>query len=137
MNTKRFALASVAGFVVFAILDGIVNGILLADLYQQTSSVWRPQDQIQGNLWLMWLGYLIFAPVFVLIYTKGYEANKEGLGQGVRFGRLVGILLFAPQSLGWYAVLPIPAILAFWWFLSGMVEAVAAGAAVGLIYRQA
>jgi len=137
MKTKRFALASAAVFVVFAILEGIIHGVLLADIYQQTSSIWRPENDIQRNMWLMWLGYLIFAPVFVLIYSKGYEANKGGLPQGIRFGLITGMLLSASQSLGWYVVLPIPGVLAFWWFVTGMVEAVATGAAVGVIYRQA
>jgi hypothetical protein len=137
MKTKRFALASAAVFVVFAILEGIIHGVLLADIYQQTSSIWRPENDIQRNMWLMWLGYLIFAPVFVLIYSKGYEANKGGLPQGIRFGLITGMLLSASQSLGWYVVLPIPGVLAFWWFVTGMVETVAAGAAVGVIYRQA
>lgn len=137
MKTKRFALASAAVFVVFAILEGIIHGVLLADIYQQTSSIWRPENDIQRNMWLMWLGYLIFAPVFVLIYSKGYEANKGGLPQGIRFGLITGMLLSASQSLGWYVVLPIPGVLAFWWFVTRMVETVAAGAAVGVIYRQA
>ena len=137
MKTKRFALASAAVFVVFAILEGIIHGVLLADIYQQTSSIWRPENDIQRNMWLMWLGYLIFAPAFVLIYSKGYEANRGGLPQGIRFGLITGMLLSASQSLGWYVVLPIPGVLAFWWFVTGMVEAVAAGAAVGVIYRQA
>ena len=137
MNMKRFALASLAVFVVFSVVDGVVNNVLLADLYKQTASVWRPESEIQGNMWLMWLGTLILAPLFVLIYTKGYEANKPGLGQGVRYGLIVGVLLSAPQCLGWYAVLPIPAVLALWWFAAGMVESVAAGAAAGFIYRPA
>ena len=137
MNTKRLALASLAVFVVFFVVDGVVNNVLLADLYKQTASVWRPESEIQGNMWLMWLGTLILAPLFVLIYTKGYEANKPGLGQGVRFGLIVGVLLSAPQCLVWYAVLPIPATLAVWWFMTGMVESVAAGVAAGLIYRPA
>jgi len=32
--------------------------------------------------------------------------------------------------------LPIPAILAFYWFVAGMVESVAAGITVGVIYRR-
>ncbi|MSQ77226.1 MAG: hypothetical protein EXR97_02060 [Nitrospiraceae bacterium] len=135
MNTKRLALASLAVFAVFSVVDGVVNNVLLADLYKQTASVWRPESEIQGNLWLMGLGTLILAPLFVLIYTKGYEANKPGLGQGVRYGLIVGVLLFAPQCLAWYAVLPISAMLPVWWFAAGMVESIAAGAATGLIYR--
>ena len=137
MNTKRMALASLAVFVLVAVVDWVVNGVLLTDLYKQTASVWRPDSEIQSNMWLMWLGTLIFAPVFVLIYTKGYEANKPGLGQGVRYGLIVGVLLSAPQCLSWYAVLPIPAVLPVWWFVAGMVESVAAGAATALVYRPA
>lgn len=137
MNQKRLALASLAVFVVFFVVDGVVNNLLLADLYKQTASVWRPESEIQGNMWLMWLGTLILAPLFVLIYTKGYEANKPGFGQGVRYGLIVGVLLSAPQCLVWYAVLPIPAVLAVWWFAAGMAESVAAGAATGMIYRPA
>jgi hypothetical protein len=135
MNTKRLALASLAVFVVFSVVDGVVNNVLLTDLYKQTASVWRPDSEIQGNMWLMWLGTLILAPLFALIYTKGYEADKPGLGQGVRYGLIVGVLLSAPQCLVWYAVLPIPAVLSVWWFAAGMAESVAAGAAAGLIYR--
>ena len=137
MNTKRLALASLAVFGVFFVVDGVVNNVLLTDLYKQTASVWRPEREIMGNLWLMWLGTLILAPLFVLIYTKGYEANKPGLGQGVRYGLIVGVLLSAPQCLVWYAVLPIPAVLSVWWFAAGMAESIAAGAAAGLIYRPA
>jgi hypothetical protein len=136
MNVKRWIFASAAVFAVLFVLEGVIHGVLLADLYQRTASVWRPQAEIQSLMWLMWLGYLIFAPAFVLIYSKGYEGNKNGLAQGIRVGLIVGLLLSASQSLGWYAVLPIPGALAFYWFVAGMVEAVAAGAAVGFIYRQ-
>lgn len=137
MNTKRMALASLAVFGVFFIVDGVVNTVLLADLYKQTASVWRPESEIQSNMWLMWLGTLILAPLFVLIYAKGYEANKPSLSQGVRYGLIVGVLISAPQCLAWYAVLPIPAVLPVWWFAAGMVESIAAGAATALVYRPA
>ena len=136
MNTKRLGLASLAVFAVIFILEGLIHGVLLADLYQQTSSIWRPQAEIQRLMWLMWLGYLILAPIFVFIYIKGYEANKGGVGQGVRYGLIIGILLSAPESLGWYTVLPIPGTLAFYWFVAFWVENIAAGTAVGLIYKQ-
>ncbi len=137
MNTNRWALASLAAFAVIFVLEGLIHGVLLADLYKQTASVWRPEAEMQGLMWLMWAGYLIFAPAFALVYVKGYEANKSGVGQGVRYGLIIGILLSAPQSLGWYAVLPIPGILALYWFVAGLAESIAAGTVVGLIYKQA
>ncbi|MEK9134207.1 MAG: hypothetical protein AAB333_05050, partial [Pseudomonadota bacterium] len=81
------------------------------------------------------VGYLIFAPFFTLIYAKGYEPDKSGLGQGLRYGLYMGLVLSVMQNLIWYTVLPIPGVLAFYWFLGGMVESIAAGVAAGLIYR--
>ncbi len=135
MNTKKWLLASLAVVVVFFVLETIIHSVLLAGLYKQTAQVWRPQTEIAGLMWLMWVGYLFFAPFFAFIYTKGHETGKSGLGQGLRYGVLVGIMLAPMQSLGWYAILPIPGILAFYWFLAGMVVITSAGIAVGLIYR--
>ena len=135
MNVKRWLYASLAVLVVIAVVEMVINNFLLAGLYQQTASVWRPMEEIQRMMWLFWLGYLIFAPFFALIYTKGYEPAKPGLGQGLRYGLYMGVVLSAMQNLVWYAVLPIPGVLAFYWFLGGMAESIAAGAAVGLIYR--
>lgn len=137
MNIKRWLLASAAVFVVIFILEMVIHGILLADIYQQTAAVWRPQAEMEANMWYMWLGYLILAPVFTYIYVRGYEAGKDGLAQGLRYGVIVGILLSIPQSLIWYAVLPIPGALALYWAAAGMVEVIAAGVATGLIYKQA
>jgi hypothetical protein len=39
------------------------------------------------------------------------------------------------NSLGWYAVLPIPAALAFYWFLAGITVYAAAGIVTALVYR--
>ncbi len=135
MNTKRWLLASLAVVVVLFVLEMIIHGVLLAGLYQKTAQVWRPQSEMAGLMWLMWLGYVIFAPVFAFIYTKGYETGKGGFGQGLRFGVIMALLLSPMQTLGWYSVLPIPVILAIYWFLAGMVIITASGIAVGLIYR--
>ena len=136
MNNKLWIYASIAVFIGFGLLEFIVNGILLQDIYQKYASVWRSESEMQSMMGLMWLGYAIFAVFFTFIYTKGYEPKKPGLEQGLRFGLYVG-LAFAPlQSLIWYVVLPIPGTLAFYWFLAGMVEFTAVGALAGLIYKK-
>lgn len=135
MNIKRWLLASLAVLIVFIVIDMIINNVLLADLYQQTASVWRPPQEMERMMWLFGVGYLIFSPFFALIYAKGHEPAKSGLGQGLRYGLYMGVLLSVLPSLVWYAVLPIPVVLAFYWFLGGMVECIAAGVAVGLIYK--
>lgn len=135
MNVKRWLLASLAVLVVIAVLEFVVNNVLLRGIYEQTASVWRPMPEIRSRIWLFWVVYLVFAPVFGFIYTQGYEPAKSGLAQGLRFGLYIGLLLAPVTSLGWYAVLPIPASLVAYWFVGTLVECLAAGAAAGLIYR--
>ena len=133
MNTKRWLLASVAALVVVAVLEFVIHGVLLSGIYRQTASIWR--KDMQQLMWIFWVGYLVFAPFFALIYVKGYEKGKPGLGQGLRFGFYVGAMLSVMASFGWYVLLPIPLALAFCWFLATLAVYVAAGAAVGSVYR--
>jgi len=135
MNTKRWLLASLAVLVVIAVLEFVIHGIILSHLYRETASIWRPQQDMRQVVWLFWIGYLVFAPLFTLIYVKGYEKGKPGLGQGFRFGLYVGAMLSVMHSFGWYVILPIPLALAFYWFLAVLVEFVAAGVAAGWVYR--
>ncbi len=136
MNTKRWLLASVAVFVVIAVLEFLIHGVLLSDVYRQTASVWRPEAEMQKMMWIFWVGMLVFAPFFALIYVKGYEKGKPGLGQGFRYGLYVGIMLSVMHSFGWYVILPIPPALAFYWFVGILVEFIAAGVAAGLVYHE-
>jgi len=136
MKNKRCLLASLAVFVVIGVLEMVIHGGLLKGIYQQTASVWRPEAEMMKMMWIMWVGYLIMAPLFTYLFSKGVEEGKGMVGQGLRFGLLIGIFIGAPMSLGWYVVLPIPGILAFYWFAAGLVESLAAGLTVGLIYRK-
>jgi len=136
MNTKRWFLASGAVFVVIAVLEFLIHGVLLLDMYRQTASVWRPEAEMQRMMWIFWVGDLVFALFFALIYAEGYERGKPGLGQGFRCGLYVGAMLSVVYSFGWYAILPIPFALAFYWFLAILVEFIAAGVAAGLVYRE-
>jgi len=136
MNTKRWLLASLAVLVVVAVLEFLIHGVLLSDVYRQTASVWRSGAEMQKLMWIFWVGMLVFAPFFALIYVKGYEKGKPGLGQGFRYGLYVGVMLSVMHSFGWYVILPIPLALAFYWFLGILVEFVAAGVAAGLVYHE-
>jgi hypothetical protein len=136
MNTKRWLLASAAVLVVVAVLEFLIHGVLLSDLYRQTASVWRSEAEMQKMMWIFWVGMLVFAPFFALIYVKGYEKGKPGLGQGFRYGMYVGVMLSVMHSFGWYVILPIPLALAFYWLLGILVEFIAAGVAAGLVYHE-
>jgi hypothetical protein len=136
MNTKRWLLASLAVIVVMAALEFLVHGVLLSGLYRQTASLWRPEAEMRRLMWVFWLGMLVFAPFFTLIYVKGYEKDKPRLGQGFRYGLYVGAMLSVMYSFGWYALLPIPLALAYYWFFTILVEFTAMGIAAAWVYRE-
>src|SRR2546422_7184625 len=135
MNTKRWLLASVAVFVAIGVLEFLIHGVLLSDLYKQTASVWRPETEMRQMMWIFWVGYLVFAPFFALIYVKGYEKGKPGLGQGFRYGLYVRAKLCLRTGFAWDVILPIPPVLAFYWFLATLVEFIVVGVVAGLVYR--
>lgn len=136
MNVKRWVMASVAVFVTLFVVEMVIHGMMLQNIYQELAALWRPEEEMQKLMWCMWLGYAIFSPFFVLIYSKGIEEGKSGIGQGLRFGLLVGLAFSPMMALGWYAILAIPVKLAFYWFLAGLVEYGICGVAAGLVYRK-
>ncbi|MBI3897817.1 MAG: hypothetical protein HY308_05895 [Gammaproteobacteria bacterium] len=135
-NMKRWLLAALGAFVMYVVLQTVLHGMLLSDLYQQTASVWRSETEMQRLMWVLWLSYLIASLAFAFIYTKGYEPGKSGLGQGLRFGFLMGLFIASLQSLGHYFSLPVPCELVIYWFVGGLVITTITGGVVGLIYRK-
>jgi hypothetical protein len=132
---KRFLGAVFAVTVVIAVIDRILHTVILMDVYKQTMHLWRSEAEMKGLFGLIWTGYPVFALFFVWIFAKGYEKDKPGLGQGLRFGILAGLLVNAASHLTCYAVMPLPVMIPMAWFLGGMVECVAGGLVAGMIYK--
>jgi len=132
---KRFLGAVLAVAAVIAAIDGVLHSVILMDAYKQTMHFWRSEAEMNDLLWLIWAGYPVFAFFFVWIFAKGYEKDKAGLGQGLRFGILAGLLVNTAYSMMCYAVMPLPAVIPVAWFLGGMTECIAGGIVAGMIYK--
>ena len=132
---KRFLGIVFAVMAVIAVIDMILHHVILMDAYKQTMYLWRSEAEIKGLVGLIWAGYLAFALFFVWIFAKGYEKGKPGLGQGLRFGILAGLLVYTASNLMCYAVMPLPVAIPVAWFLGGMAECVAGGTVAGMIYK--
>jgi hypothetical protein len=136
MNIKRVAITGLVVFIVFFILEMLVHGVWLQDLYHQTSGIWRPEADMNKMMWLMFIGQAIFAFAFTLIYACGFDPKKARLGQGLRYGLLMALLIAPNLSLCWYVILPIPQILATYWFAASAGEMLVLGLIAGLVYRR-
>ena len=135
MNTKKWLIAALGVFIAYFAMEFVVHGVIMKPLYEQTASVWRPEEYMRKLMLWMMAGQAIFSVMFVLIYAKGYDASKPGPAQGARYGLLIGLLTAPMGALVWYAILPIPETIPVYWFVSGLVESVVIGAVAGALYR--
>ena len=135
MKLKQVCMLSVVLYAAYVVMEFLIHGKLLAGMYMETASVWRPEADMKKFFLFMMLGNLFFAKFFAYVFARGYEAGKGGIGQGLRCGLVFGLLLAPVGSLIWYAILPIPAILAFYWFATAFAEMIVLGLIAGAVYR--
>jgi len=131
MNTKRYILSAIAVFVAVFLFDFLVHGMLLKDLYTQTASLWRPEAE--HKMIFMFMSQLAFAVILTFIFTRNYE--DKGLGEGLRFGLYMGLLL-ATIDLGTYCYMPIPLALTLSWVAASIGRGIIAGIVLSLVYKR-
>ena len=134
MNFPRVAAAAVAAWVLYMVMGYLVHGLLLADLYRQSSAVMRPESEANAilpfNFGVALIGFFAFA----YAYAKGYEGGS-GLQEGLRFGVLISIMLCTFVSIWQYMVWPATAGLLTAWLIDYVVEFALYGMVVGVIYK--
>ena len=128
---KQIVFATLAVFVTWSVMDYLIHGVLLAPVYQQTASMWRPMAEMKPLL--MWIVTLISALCMVGVYALFFK--QKNLKSGALYGLLLGIGWGASMGFGSYVYMPIPYILAQGWFWGTLVEAVAAGVVIALIVK--
>jgi hypothetical protein len=80
------------------------------------------------------LAYLAFAIGAVFAYAKGVE-NKPWLGQGIRFGIILWLILTVPSFFIAYAVQPVPMMLMVKQVLFEGIDKILLGVITAALYR--
>lgn len=135
MDTRKLLVATAAVFVVYSGLAFVIHEVILGPDYEpMVGSALRSVEAFTQRVPLLYLGNLVFALAFCLIYAKGYEPTKGWLGQGLRFGLILGTLL-APIALTEYVVYPVAGLLALKWILFGYVQVILSALVAAGLYR--
>ena len=129
---KRFSLAFLAAFVFIFLWGWLYNGVFLKDVYAQTQSLWRPQNETMNLFHWIIIGQAILVLAFVMIYASGFAGG--GVAAGIRLGIMLEILAIGARMM-MYAVQPLPAKLIVYWSVGGLIEMIVTGAIVGAIYK--
>jgi hypothetical protein len=131
---KKFIISTLILFVVWMVGGIVVHGVLLGADYAKLPSLYRTETDSQQYLPFMFLAHLLLAGAFVWIYTRGMEA-KPWLNQGLRFGLVVALLTIVPTYLIYYAVQPMPGMLAVKQIIFDGIWTLLLGAVVAFLYR--
>lgn len=132
MSFKRFLFAFFAVFIFIFLFEWIFHGILLKNLYAESQSLWRKENDMLAHFHWLILGQALNALVFTLIFTRGFAAR--GIRGGIWLGVVFGILGVSINAMN-YAVQPLPGKLLAYWGAGGFIEFIVAGLLVGLIYK--
>lgn len=131
VNIPRFLMSVLAGFVFICVLDFLVHGNLLMNLYNQTGYLWRaPENMVMP--WMIGTQFLT-SLIAAFIFTRNFEG--KGIQEGVRFGLMLGLLMAVMMSAP-YAWMPIPLVLALGWAGAGLATGLGLGIIFSLIYKK-
>lgn len=134
MNYKKFILTVIAVFILANVLGMVIHGVLLESDYAKVPNLYRAEDSVL----LFWinLAYLAFAIGATWIYTKGVESNRPWMGQGLRFGLALWLVLAVPSFVIAYAVQPVPSSLMLKQVGYELVGKLLIGLVIAAIYRK-
>jgi hypothetical protein len=135
MDTKFWISGVVMSVLAFA-LGFVVHGLLLGvDYAPLAGSVYRTPEDAHRYFPYLAIANILFGFAFTWIYRRGKTAGASTLGQGVRFGLAVAVLMTIPTYLIYYAVQPTPGMLAAKQIVFDSITVVLMGIAVAYLKR--
>ncbi len=129
----RFWISVIVLFVLSMMSGFLIHGLLLHGDYAQLPNLMRTEEEQQGYFIWMMLGHAMMALGLTWIYLKGREADKPFLGQGLRFGVAIAVLMTIPIYLIYYAVQPWPGAVVVKQIVYDVIHVLIMGVAVAAI----
>ena len=129
----RFWISGVVMSVLFLMSGFVVHGVLLHNDYAQLPNLLRPEAEAQGYFMWMLLADVLMGFGFTWIYLKGREPGKPAVGQGLRFGIAIAVLMTIPMYLIYYAVQPWPGAVVVKQIIYDVISVLVMGVVVALI----
>lgn len=128
MNTKRFLMAVLAVFVTFGFVY-VGAELIFEDQFKSASDAMNFREEVHM---ISWVGRVLYSLVFCYVFLQGYE--NKGVGEGARYGLLIGLLLIG-LDLDWFGVTNVVLSDAVAWWVTDMVAAIAGGTVLAAVYK--
>jgi hypothetical protein len=138
MHLSRIALASVAAFIAYFAVGGLVFGLfpIMKNEFAKYPNVYRSQEGIKSTMPIgmafMFLAIVVLSVLYAMLYQGG-----SGVFEGARFGSLIGVFALGSFVVHNYVNLQIGIRLTVQQGIAYFVEWVIVGLVIGLVYRPA
>jgi hypothetical protein len=109
----------------------LVHGVWLMPDYNAIPASHRTATAMQQRFWVLAIGQVFFAAIFVYIYTRGFAT----IAQGILYGILTSFFTVIPYSLSEYDTYLVPYPLAIKWMVAGAIQLMIMGVIVAGIYK--
>jgi putative flippase GtrA len=136
MNYPRIVLAGLAAWLASIVLGYLINDIWLFRLYQANAWAFRRPDDIAELLPIGLAAQLLACLAFAMAYAKGYEGAGSAIGEGIRYGLIVAIMVDGFAVVWNYVTEPIAPRLGVLELVARVGEFGVYGGVIGLIYRR-
>jgi len=128
MNIKRYLLAVVAVFLALGVVY-IGAQSIFENQFQAVSAAMNFAEQEHP---VSWAGRVLYTFVFCYIFLQGYE--NKGVGEGLRYGFLIGLFLIA-LDLDWFGATNVVLADAVAMWVTDFVASIVGGAVLAAVYR--
>jgi putative flippase GtrA len=135
MNYPRVLLAGVAAWIASVALGYLIHDVWLFRLYQANAWAFRRPDDIAALVPIGLAAQLVACLGFAIAYAKGYEGEGSAIGEGVRYGLIVALMIDGFAVVWNYVTQPIATRLGMLELVARVGEFGVYGAVVGVIYR--
>ena len=132
MNLKKGIPTIIVVFIVANVFGFLIHAVLLKPDYMPLAAHYRAMGE--EKMLFISLAYLSFAIGSVWVYAKGVE-TKSWLGQGIRFGTAMWLVLAIPSFVIAYAVQPVPGMLVVKQVLFEGADKILLGILTAALYR--
>ena len=137
VNTRRVALGSVVGGVVWTVWSIVVNTVILGSHYATAQGTGQLLKEARYPLFLVYWIITIFLLAYVLawFYASVRATRGAGPGTALTVGLLVGFAAGFPVNLSLAAWAPLSRVIALGWMLDLWVGAILAALVAGWLYK--
>ena len=133
MNWTKTLGAGVVAGIVFALVNYVLHGVIMADSYAKYSDAFS--QEMANPIWFFVVAIAI-AVFFAILFAKTRECWAEGAKGGMTYGFWLGMVAFFANFYDPLVIDGFPYHLAWCHGGIGLIGAVVGGAVVGLIIKR-